>query len=116
MLEAYIMTNGSFQSRRLFHAEVKEISQDPTRRFNVGLTQRLVDTEKRGFYMQVLTTLMSRGQAANAQMFYITLLINFRGLSRSGMKMLSALNCCIPIATYDMKLKTYVDLQKTTIR
>lgn len=115
-MEAYLLINGSFQSRRLFKAELRLIESDPNRQFNLGLEQRLVDTEKRGFYMHVLTTLMARGQSANAQMFYITLLINFRGLSRSGMKMLSALNCCIPIATYDAKLKTYVDLQRETVR
>ncbi len=113
---AYIMTNGTFKSRKLFKAELKRIDGDPTHQFDMQLNQQLVDTEKRGFFMYVLTALMGRGQAANAQMFYFTLLINFRGLSRSGMKMLSALNCCIPIATYDAKLKIYVNLQLNKLR
>ncbi len=84
--------------------------------FDTEIGMLILENEKRGFFMFVLSCLLSRGQAGNGQMFYISLLINFRGLSRSGMTMLKALNCCVPISTFDDKLKAYVLVQEDKLR
>ena len=115
-METYVLTNGSYKSRRLFKAELKKIGNDPLYDFDSEISARILENEKRGFFMFVLSCLLSRGQAGNGQMFYISLLINFRGLSRSGMKMLKALNCCVPISTFDDKLKAYVLVQEERLR
>lgn len=115
-MEAYVLTNGSYKSRRMFKAEVKKISADPLYEFDSGISALILENEKRGFFMHVLSCLLSRGQAGNGQMFFISLLINFRGLSRSGMKMLKALNCCVPITTFDDRLKGYVLVQEAKLR
>ena len=116
MMEAYICTNGSYQSRRMFKAELKRMPDNPTYQFDTAVDHSILENEKRGFFMHILSGLLGRGQAGNEQMFYISLLINFRGLSRSGMKMLKALNCCVPIATFDDKLRIYVVGQEEKVR
>ena len=116
LLEAYVLTNGSYKSRRLFKAQLRTISNDPLLDFDAEIGALILENEKRGFFMFVLSGLLSRGQAGNGQMFYISLLINFRGLSRSGMKMLKALNCCVPITTFDDMLKAYVVVQENKLR
>ena len=116
LLEAYVLTNGSYKSRRLFKTQLKQITDDPLHNFDPEIGLLILENEKRGFFMFVLSCLLSRGQAGNGQMFYISLLINFRGLSRSGMKMLKALNCCVPITTFDDKLKAYVLVQEDKLR
>ena len=115
-METYVLTNGSYQSRRLYKAELKTISNDSFYDFDAAIGARILENEKRGFFMFVLSCLLSRGQAGNGQMFYISLLINFRGLFRSGMKMLKALNCCVPITTFDEKCKAYVLVQEKKLR
>lgn len=115
-MEAFILTNGSYKSRRLFKTQLKLMEDNAGHQFEYDIAQHIIEHEKRGFFMFILTGLLGRGQAGNGQMFYISLLINFRGLSRSGMKMLKALNCCVPITTFDEKLKTYILVQEQKLR
>jgi hypothetical protein len=58
---------------------------------------------------------VARGTSAHFQLFFISLLLNFRGLSRDGMWFLSRLNCCIPVTTYDRFIKEQVAEQENII-
>lgn len=116
LFEVFIINSGSFNSRRALRAECKRLSADPTSIFDPQVAQQIVTNDKRSFFMHVLTTLVARGTAGNYQLFFITLLLNFRGLSREGMRFLSSLNCCIPITTYDRLLKEQLNTHEQMLR
>ena len=116
LFEVFIMNSGSFKSRRAFSAECQRLNADPHGTFDTDVVQQIVDNDKRSFFMHVITTLMSRGTAGNFQMFFVSLLLNFRGLSREGMRFLSSLNCCIPVSTYDRLIQEQLTAQEEILR
>ena len=116
LFEVFIINSGSYQSRRAFSAQCRRLNADPTSTFDAQVAQQIVDSDKQSFFMHILTTLVARGTSAHYQLFFISLLLNFRGLSRDGMRFLSRLNCCIPVSTYDRFIKKQVAEQEVILR
>jgi hypothetical protein len=53
------------------------------------------------FYFHVLSTLSHRGNSANKQLFYIDLLFKHKGMSRSGLDMVSSMGLGIRNRSFD---------------
>ena len=68
----------------------------------------LLAAEQAGFYFFLLSALSSRGRSANRQLFFMTLLAQAKGLSRTGIEVFSAMNVCISPRTFDLELKTFL--------
>lgn len=68
---------------------------------SANLSKRITDDHKAAFHNHLLQSLATMGNAAVKQQFYITFMHDYRGLSRSGKKLLSQLNVGLPARTYD---------------
>ena len=107
LLEAFVSTNGKRSSRRALAALAKECKQQ-ARQCTVLETAELVDAERVGFFFWILASLSSRGRSANRQLFFVSLLAQARGLSRTGMEFFRAMNVCLPPRTFDLELNTFL--------
>jgi len=107
LMEAFISTNGKRSSRRALAALAKECKQQ-ARQCTVLETAELVDAERVGFFFWILASLSSRGRSANRQLFFVSLLAQARGLSRTGMEFFRAMNVCLPPRTFDLELDTFL--------
>ena len=88
-------------------ALAKECKQQ-ARQCTVLETAELVDAERVGFFFWILASLSSRGRSANRQLFFVSLLAQARGLSRTGMEFFRAMNVCLPPRTFDLELNTFL--------
>jgi len=66
--------------------------------------QSLIEANRTSFYFWILGMLASRGRCANKQLFYITLLMQHKGLSRSGMNLVRSMNLNLSPRTFDQLL------------
>jgi len=66
--------------------------------------QSLIEGSRTSFYFWILGMLASRGRCANKQLFYITLLMQHKGLSRSGMELARSMNFNLSPRTFDQLL------------
>jgi hypothetical protein len=53
------------------------------------------------FYTWVIQSCALRGKSANRQLFYLSVLLQFRGLSRNGLRLISCFNLTLPPSTFD---------------
>ena len=73
---------------------------------------RLVKTYRRAWYTKVLTSLNLRGRAANFQMFYLTMLLHFRGLSKNGSSFLHKLGLSLSDTTFRRYRRLVIEQQQ----
>ena len=64
----------------------------------------IVQGARTSFHFYVLAALASRGTAANRQLFYLSLVMRHKGLSRSGLQLLSGMNLGLPPRSFDPEL------------
>ena len=64
----------------------------------------IVKSARNSFYFYVLAALGSRGTAANRQLFYLSLVMRHKGLSRSGLQVLSGMNLGLPLRSFEPEL------------
>ena len=99
LVESFIVMNGKRASKRLLIGLDKK-KMKPTRL----VSNQLLDEVKVDFYFFCLNAMAARGRAATRQLFFITLLLKARGLSRLGMQLESKMNVCLPPRTFDLEL------------
>ena len=71
----------------------------------------LVASVQNDFYFHVLSLLASRGTSAKVQLFHLSLVMRHKGLSRSGLQLLSAMNMGLAPRTFDPEMKALVARQ-----
>ena len=101
------MTTGKRTSRRALVALSKLCLQEERECSDIEAEQILTD-ERVGFFSFVLMSLGNRGRSANRQLFFMSLLMQARGLSRSGMELQSRMNVCLAPRTFDLELATFL--------
>ena len=72
-------------------------------------SKRLFHDERVPFFFHVMSALASRGRSANMQLFFITLVMRFRGLSVSGLEMMSKMNIGLGKRTYGRFKKCFLE-------
>ena len=111
LLEGFLKTSSNYVTRRLWNSVLKKISRDPDYDCETEV-QEIVDGARNSFYFYLLTTLASRGTSANRQLFFITLVIKHKGLSRNGMRLFGIMNLGLPPRSYDPELVAFTERVK----
>lgn len=107
LFESFLVTAGRRTSQRAMLALAKTC-RDEKRECTALEAEELISVERVGFYFSMLSTLANRGRSANRQLFFLSLLAQAKGLSRSGMEVLGAMNVCLSPRTFDLELKTFL--------
>ena len=100
LFENFVVTTGKRTSRRALVALAKLCLQEQA--------EQILAEERVGFFSFVLMSLGNRGRSANRQLFFMSLLMHARGLSRSGMEFQSRMNVCLAPRTFDLELATFL--------
>ena len=108
MLEGFLKTSSNYVTRRAWNSVLKKVSRDPDYDCKTEV-QEIVDGARNSFYFYLLSTLASRGTSANRQLFFITLVIKHKGLSRNGMRLFGIMNLGLPPRSYDPKLVAFTE-------
>jgi hypothetical protein len=75
---------------------------------------QLIDRTRVLFHTWVLHSMSLRSQACNRQLFYTSVLLQFRGLSRTGLDLPSKFSLALPTTTcdrYKQQEVAFIDLQ-----
>ena len=56
----------------------------------------------------MLNVLANRGRGANRQLFFLSLLAQAKGLSRTGMEVFAQMNMCLSPRTFDLELASFL--------
>ena len=94
MFESFLVTAGRRSSQRAILALAKTC-RDEERECTAEEAEKLVAAERVGFHFSMLNVLANRGRSANRQLFFLSLLAQAKGLSRTGMEVLGAMNMCL---------------------
>ena len=108
MLEGFLKTSSNYVTRRAWNSVLKKVSRDPDYDCKTEV-QEIVDGARNSFYFYLLSTLASRGTSANRQLFFITLVIKHKGLSRNGMRLFGIMNLGLPPRSYDPELVAFTE-------
>ena len=95
LFESFIITNGKRSSSRGLSLLAK-ICKRENRTCSAAEAADLVAAERVGFYFSVLSALANRGRSANRQLFFLSLLAQAKGLSRTGLKVFGNMNLPCP--------------------
>ena len=115
LCEAFIITSGSARLRTNFK-KLEKNCRENNRQAIVAESTRITNDVRVPFYFHVLACLSNRGRAAKRQLFFQTLLIKSRGLSRTGTELMHFMNACLPPRTYDEEQKLYDIRIENTLR
>ena len=107
MFESFLVTNGRRTSQRDMLSLAKKCHRQ-NRQCSADEAASLVEAERVGFYFNMLSVLASRGRSANRQLFFLSLLAQAKGLSRTGMEVFAAMNVCLAPRTFDLELTTFL--------
>jgi hypothetical protein len=94
LFEHFAATGGNRVSSRAVLALAK-VCRDEKRAFSAQESADLVADERVAFFFHILSLLKNRGRAANRQLFFVTLLVQARGLSRAGIEFMQSLGACL---------------------
>jgi hypothetical protein len=107
LFESFLVTNGRRTSQRDMLSLAKKCHRQ-NRQCSADEAASLVEAERVGFYFNMLSVLASRGRSANRQLFFLSLLAQAKGLSRTGMEVFVAMNVCLAPRTFDLELTTFL--------
>lgn len=107
LFESFILTSGKRSSRRSLLA-LGKLCVAEERECTAEEAAPLVAAEQVGFFFSLLCAMANRGRSANRQLFFMTLLAQARGLSRTGMDIFASMNVCLAPRTFDHELSTFL--------
>ena len=107
LFESLLVTADRRSSQRAIFALAKT-RRDEKRECTAEEAEELVATERVGFHFNFLSVLAKRGRSANRQLFFLSLLAQAKGLSRTGMEVFAAMNVCLAPRTCDLELQTFL--------
>ena len=110
LFEARLLTCGKHTSRKVLNKllDGEAVSDDDIK--------AVIKSERTNFYFYILHCLNNMGLSAQRQMFYVTLVAKFRGLSWSGLALLSSMGSCLSRGTYRAEEKKLIDKIQLKIR
>lgn len=100
LLESYILTSGTREHRRKLKQLIKYVVRTGE---DISITDsdEVVRSNRNAFYLHVIHTLHHRGNSVKLQIFYMSLLWRHKGVSRSGIELMSQLNLGMALRTLD---------------
>ena len=107
LFESVLDTADRRSSQRAILALAKT-RRDEKRECTAEEAEELVATERVGFHFNFLSVLAKRGRSANRQLFFLSLLAQAKGLSRTGMEVFAAMNVCLAPRTCDLELQVFI--------
>jgi len=108
LFENFAVTSGKRTSRRAIVALAKLCAQEKRECTDLE-SDHILAVERVGFFSYILMCLANRGRSANRQLFFMNLLAQARGLSRTGMDFQSKMNVCLAPRTFDLELATFLN-------
>ena len=106
LFEFFLTTSASYTLRRKWATVRQELKDDPSKDMSEDFAELLREGGT-SFFFHVLSTLASRGRAAQRQLFYMSLVMQHKGLSRSGLLLLSNMNLGLSPRTFDLELQRH---------
>ena len=113
LLTFFLQNFGSKLIRRKLKNAIKEKAADDVY-IEQAIEEELVHVVRVEFYTWLIQACAVRGNAATKQLFYLSLLLQFRGLSRIGLQLMSCFNLALPPTTFD-RLKS-IELDRITVQ
>lgn len=110
LFEMFLGFYASYSSRRLWIHLKQEVKDNPHSDVS-EVVESIVCKSRNSFYFHLLSCLRSRGTSVNKQLFYLTLIMQHKGLSRSGMQLLGLMNLCLSPRSYDPMLLDHVQYE-----
>ena len=115
MFENYVLCSGSYTSRKRLTSIAAKCSRE-SRKATITETQAIVTADANGFYFNLISTLANRGNSATRQLFYLSLLLRHKGLSRTGLDLVHDMNMTLSSRTFDTERKLYLIRTEATIK
>ena len=103
LFESFLATHASYTVRRQWSSVRRKLHDDESADVKHDMVS-IVKNARNSFYFYVLAALGSRGTAANRQLFYLSLVMRHKGLSRSGLQLLGGMNMGLPPRSFDPEL------------
>jgi len=106
MLEFFLTVGASYNLRRTWITirgkclDLNRVCTDEERHI-------LSQGSRTSFYFWIIGMLASRGRSVNKQLFYITLLFQHKGLSRTGMELAHSMNINLSPRSFDELLSEH---------
>ena len=111
LLEAFLVMCAGYSDRREWTSINTSLAQEG----DVDMQPRmdaLIKSVQTDFYFYVLSSIAARGTAANRQLFFLSLVMQHKGLSRSGLEVLSKMNMGLAPRSFDPELLAHQERQK----
>lgn len=86
---------------RIQREEGSQEKSDKRETMQLDVSERLIGRYRSAFCTFMLHCLTTRGTSAAGQSYHVTSLIDMRGGTRSLIRVLSAMNLCLPLTTWD---------------
>ena len=106
LMEAFLQTSSNYVTRRAWRSVMKKVKANPDYDHKIEV-EEIVTAARNSFYFYLLSTLASRGTSANRQLFFITLVIKHKGLSRNGLRLFGLMNLGLSPRSYDPELAAF---------
>jgi len=106
LFESFLTTHASYTVRRQWSSVRRKLHDDESADVKCEMAS-IVKSARNSFYFYVLAALGSRGTAANRQLFYLSLVMRHKGLSRSGLQLLCGMNMGLPPRSFDPELRVH---------
>ena len=90
-MEAFLQTSAGFTVRRNWGTVRRKLRDDADADVSDEVKD-IVKSARGGFYFYLISNLASRGTSVNRQLFFISMVMNHEGLSRSRLHILSLMN------------------------
>ena len=106
LMEAFLQTSSNYVTRRAWMSVLQKVRANPVYDHKMEV-EEIVTAARNSFYFYLLSTLASRGTSANRQLFFITLVIKHKGLSRNGLRLFGLMNLGLSPRSYDPELAAF---------
>ena len=111
----FLQTSAGFTVRRDWGSVRRELRNDA----DLDVSDEVKDIVKSacgGFYFYLISSLASRGTSVNRQLLFISMVMNHKGLSRSGLQILCLMNQGLSPRSFDAELFTFDHSQVEKLR
>lgn len=106
LLEVFLKTSSNYSTRRAWNRLLGNVQRNPS--YDRGVeVEEIVSGARNSFYFHLLSTMASRGQSVNRQLFFITLVMKHKGLSRNGLNLFSQMNLGLSNRSFDSELVAF---------
>lgn len=115
LFEAFLDLSAPFTARRKWSTVQRKIANSQMTGVSDAIDAIVRDSQN-SFFFYVLSSLAARGTSVNKQLFYISLVMQHKGLSRSGLQLLSCMNLGLSPRSFDPLLDIEEQRNKDMLR